>query len=177
MVWVMKDENENSLPDDTWYELAGSDYHFSTTLKEYEVSYSNPGGEEARDVPWSDQHGNSGVIKANSVHTQSYYPLSDSFPDIPRDTYALSGTLIQGAVDVDHPPLIRSLKRGFGYADNQIRGSGSHMVPDNPYTPEVEYSGADAFDIAWAVDVVGSYVELDQIHFIMVQNGVLHEGG
>jgi len=177
VAWVMKDENLNNLPDDTWYELAGSDYHFSTTLREYEVSYSNPGGEEARDVPWSDQLGNTGAIKANSTHTQPYYPLNDSFPDIPGDAYMLSGTLIQGAVDVDHPPFISSLRRGFGYADNQVRGSEPYTVPDNPYTTEVEHSGGDAFDIAWAVNGEGSYVELDQIHFVKVQNGILHEGG
>lgn len=177
VVWVMKDENGNNLPDDSWYELAGSDYHFSTTQREYEVSYTNPGGEEARDVPWTDSFGNSGLIKANSVHTQSYYPLADSFPDVPAEKYTLSGTLIQGAVDVDHPPLIKSLRRSFGYADNQIRGSGLHTLPDNPYTPEVEHSGGDAFDIAWAVNADGSYVDLDKIHFVKVQNGVLHEGG
>jgi hypothetical protein len=177
VVWVMKDENLNNLPDDTWYELAGSDYHFSTTLREYKVSYSNPGGEEARDVPWSDQLGNTGAIKANSAHMQPYYPLNDSFPDIPGDTYMRSGTLIQGAVDVDHPPFISSFKRGFGYADNQVRGSEPYTLPDNPYTMEVEHSGGDAFDIAWAVNGEGSYVELDQIHFIKVQNGILHEGG
>lgn len=177
VVWVMKDENENGLPDDNWYELAGSDYYFSSTLRRYDVNYSNPGGEEAQNVPWSDQTGNSGAIKANSVHTQAYYPLNDSFPDVPEDTYMLSGTLIQGAVDVDHPPLIKSLRRGFGYADNQIRGSGSHTVPDNPYTREVEHSGGDAFDIGWAVNDEGSYMELDQIHFVKVQTGVLHEGG
>ncbi len=177
VVWVMKDVNENGLPDDTWYELAGSDYHFSTTLRHYEVDYSNPGGEEARDVPWSDQIGNSGAVNANSVHTQPYYPLSDSFPEVPKDTYMLSGTLIQGAVDVDHPPFIKSLRRSFGYADSQIRGSGSHTAPDNPYTVEVEHSGADAFDISWAVNEEDSYVELDQIHFVKVQTGILHEGG
>ena len=42
VVWVMKDVNENGLPDDTWYELAGSDYYFSTTLRHYEVEYFNP---------------------------------------------------------------------------------------------------------------------------------------
>jgi hypothetical protein len=177
VVWVMKDENRNNLPDDTWYELAGSDYHFSTTLREYEVFYTNPGGDEARDVPWSDSFGNSGLIKANSAHTQPYYPRTDSFPEVAIESYALSGTLIQGAVDVNHPPLIKSLIRGFGYADNRIRGSGPHTLPDNPYTPEVENSGGDAFDIDWAVNSDGAYVDLDRIHFVKVQNGVLHEGG
>lgn len=177
VVWVMQDENANGLADDTWYELAGSDYYFSTTQREYLVSYTNPGGEEARDVPWSDLSGNSGAIRANSLHSQAYYPVSDSFPDIPGDSYALSGSLIRASVDVDHPPVIKSMRRSFGYADNQVRGSGPVSIPDNPYTPEVENSGGDAFDIAWAVDGEGSPVNLDQIHFVKVQNGVLHEGG
>ena len=177
VVWVMKDNNENGLPDDTWFELAGSDYYFTSTLKDYRVTYTNPGGDEAGDIPWEDHLGNSGELRANSSHTQPYYPLTDSFPDVSADGYTLTGTLIQGAVDVDHPPVNKSLKRAFGYVDNQIRGSGSHTVPDNPYTAEVENSGGDAFDIHWAVDGEGNFVDLDRIHFVKVQNGVLHEGG
>jgi len=177
VVWVMKDENENSLPDDTWYELAGSDYYFSSTRKDYRVSYYNPGGQEARNVPWSGPRGDTGIIRANSTHTQPYYPLLDSFPGIPAATYELAGTRIQGAVDVDHPPLIKSSRRAFGYVDNQVRGSGDHTVPDNPYTPEVENSGGDGFDLAWAVDRDGNHVDLDLIHFVKIQNGIMHEGG
>ena len=177
VVWVMKDENENGEADDTWYQLAGSDYYFSSTLHSYRVSYTNPGGTEAMDVNWTDHLGNRGFIKANSVHTQSYYPQPSIFPDIHEENYELSGTLIRGAVDVDHPPVNISLLRAFGYADNQLRGSDAHTVPDNPYTPEVEHSGGDAFDISWAVDADGFEVHLDQIHFVKVQNGMLHQGG
>ena len=53
IVSVMKDENGNGLPDDTWYELAGSDYFFSTTKYNYEVTYVNPN--DAVDIPWTDQ--------------------------------------------------------------------------------------------------------------------------
>jgi len=177
VVWVMKDENENGKADDTWYQLAGSDYYFSSTFHNYRVNYSNPGGTEAMDVSWKDHLGNMGLIKANSIHTQSYYPFPVLFPNIPEGEYELSGTLIRGAVDVDHPPLNISVLRAFGYADNQLRGSGAHTVPDNPYTPEVEHSGGDAFDIAWALDAEGNEVALDQIHFVKVQNGMLHQGG
>lgn len=177
VVWVMKDENGNGDADDTWYQLAGSDYYFSTTLHDFQVSFTNPGGAEARDVSWEDQLGNQGLIKANSVHSQSYYPQPQFFPHIPLEEYPLSGTLIRGAVDVDHPPLNISLLRAFGYADNQLRGTGELTVPDNPYTPEVEYSGGDAFDIGWAVDGDGQEVALDQIDFVKVQTGILHQGG
>ena len=177
VVWVMKDENGNGAADDTWYQLAGSDYYFSTTMHDFQVSYTNPGGTGAQDVSWKDELGNQGIIKANSAHTQSYYPQSGYFPNIPADEYQLTGTLIRGAVDVEHPPVNVSLLRAFGYADNQLRGSEPYTVPDNPYTPEVEHSGGDAFDIDWAVDQDGIEVLLDLIHFVKVQNGVLHQGG
>ena len=82
IVSVMKDENENGLPDDTWYELAGSEYFFSSTIKNYEVNYTNPNQASAADVPWTDNQGDSGAVLANGFHTQPYYPLADSFPEV-----------------------------------------------------------------------------------------------
>jgi len=176
VVWVMKDENENGEPDDSWYELAGSDYWFSSTKKEYRVTYTNPGGYEAQDVPWEDNLGNSGVIRANSLHTQPYYPLHDSFPIIDPDHYILEGTLLAGLVYEDSSGM-KSIQRAFGYTDNQVRGTSPYTVPDNPYTREVENSGGDGFDIGWAVDLDGAYMELDRVHFIKVQNSFQADGG
>jgi len=176
VVWVMKDENINGVPDDTWYELAGSDHYFSTTQRNYRLSYVNPGDTLAREVPWSDPFGGSGIIKVNSTHTQPYYPLSDSFPHISQDQYTLTGTLIRGAVDVDHPPILISARRAFGYADNHLRGQTALKLPDNPYTQVIEHSGGDAFDIDWAMDSSGAYVDLDRIHFVKVQNALQEDG-
>jgi len=175
-VWVMKDENGNGLPDETWYELAGSDYYYSTTVRNYQLSYENPGDSVAREVPWTDRLGNRGTILTNSAHIQPYYPLQDSFPTISPEQYTLTGTLIQGAVDVDHPPVLVSARRFFGYADNNLRGQVGLNLPDNPYTPDAEHSGGDAFDLDWAVDSSGSYVDLEKIHFVKVQNALMADG-
>jgi len=176
VVWVMKDENENGEADDTWYELAGSDYWFSTTRRGYRVTYTNPGGEVASDVPWADSYGGSGIIKANSLHTQPYYPLNDSFPDIDPESYSLEGTLLSGQV-FQYATTYKSIQRAFGYADNHPPETEPYFLPDNPYTRELENSGGDAFDIGWAVDSDGRAVELEQVHFIKVQNGLLADGG
>jgi hypothetical protein len=176
VVWVMKDENGNGEADDAWYELAGSDYWFSSTLKQYQVTYSNPGGDVAADVPWTDQLGNSGVISANAVHTQPYYPLHNSFPGIDPDSYSLDGTLIGGLI-FEHPSGMKSIRRAFGYADNLMRGTAPYTLPDNPYTRELENSGGDGFDIDWAVDAAGNYVDLERIHFVRVQNALQADGG
>jgi len=177
IVWVMEDVNGNGLPDDTWYQLAGSNYYFSTTLHRYRVTYANPGGTVARDVPWSDNLGGTGVVRANSAHSQPYYPLADSFPAIPAGSYTLEGTLIETFLDTTALSVLRSVTRAFGYADNRLRGDPLTLRPDNPYSPETEHSGGDAFDIGWAVDSTGRHIGLDSIHFIRVQSGVLAHGG
>lgn len=177
IVSVMKDVNGNGLADDTWYELAGSDYFFSSTLKDYQVTYENPGGQSAADVPWHDQRDSSGVIPANGFHSQPYYPVHDSFPGIDSVRYTLHGTRIMAMLDTSVPATIRFTQRAFGYADNRLRGTAPYTLPDNPYTTEVEHAGGDAFDIHWAVDGSGTYVDLDTIHFIRVHSGCLGRAG
>ncbi len=177
IVWVMKDENENGLPDDTWYELAGSDYFFSSTLKNYQISYANPKMETAADVFWSDNLGNTGYIRKNEAHSQPYYPLPENFGSTLSDSLTLKGSRIDNAVDKNNPTFIKSYPRAFGYADNQLRGNTRITLPDNPYTAEIENSGGDAFDIHWAVNKTGDYVDLDAIHFIKVQTAVLADSG
>ncbi|MFO7658756.1 MAG: T9SS type A sorting domain-containing protein [Bacteroidales bacterium] len=177
IVSVMKDENGNGLPDDTWYELAGSEYFFSTTVKNYQVTYTNPGLTVAADVEWTDNLGASGFVLKNSFHSQPYYPSPDSFPAINPAQYTLTGTRIASELDRTNPAFIKSYRKAFGYADNQWRGSAPYTIPDNPYTPEMENSGGDAFDISWAVNEYGAYVDLDVIHFVKVHNAVLANTG
>ncbi len=176
-VWVMKDENANGLPDGTWYQLAGSDYFFSSTRHQYQLTYTNPKSERAADVPWEDHKGERGYVYANSFHTQPYYPDSTIFTHIPSNHYTLSGSRIQGHLDRSHPAMITSSRRAFGYADNTPRGSAPFDMPDNPYTATIEHAGGDGFDIGWAVDHQGNYMELDEIHFVKVQTAMLDHGG
>ena len=178
IVSVMKDENGNGLPDDTWYELAGSDYFFSSTKRNHEVTYFNPGGSIAADVPWTDNLGNTGHVFANTFHEQPYYPDNDLFPHIPAEQLTLSGTLISGHLTgSDGTGLVQSHPRAFGYADNFLRGTGPWHIPGNPYNRENDNAGGDGFDIGWAVDSAGNYVDLDMIHFVKVHTAMLADAG
>ena len=75
IVMVSKDVNGNGLPDDPWYEISGSCDVDSVgkVIYDYEVTYrKNPMG----DIPWTDNHGNTGTIdRVNAWHPQEYYPL------------------------------------------------------------------------------------------------------
>lgn len=175
-VYVMQDENENGLADDTWYLLAGSDYYFSSSKTDYSITYENPKAAQV-DIPWTDNSGNSGVIPTNTFHKQEWYPTETHFPTVDRNSYTLGGFYLSELVDKANPGFVKLPQRAFGYADNNAKGTAPDTRPDNPYTTAKENSGGDAFDISWAVDANGNYVELDSIHFVKVQNAVNDDGG
>ncbi len=75
IVYVMQDTNGNTLPDDEWYELKGSEYGKEETVQDYAVTYYRPTYSGA-DVQWKDNQGVKGKIDyLKPYHDQpSYYP-------------------------------------------------------------------------------------------------------
>lgn len=172
IIQVMKDENHNGIPDETWYEIAGSEYFWNTTVSSYEVTYQNSGLTVASDIHWTDNLGGSGIIPENSFHQQPYYPKADLFPNVATDKYVLKGTKMNGLIDLSNPGEVISYHKAFGYADNTPVLSLTEKLPDNPYTSEIEGSGGDAIDISWAVDQDKKPVKLDEINFIRIYTGM-----
>jgi hypothetical protein len=108
IVMVSMDVNKNSLPDDPWYELRGSEY--DNCIKNYEITYFRPNPLDG-DVSWEDNQGASGIIKRNSYHTQeSYYPLW-----IDNETLTFKGTRF--------PESALNQNGQWGYVDN-VENSG-----------------------------------------------------
>jgi len=176
IVYVMKDENGNGIPDETWYEIAGSESFFSGTQVNFDLLYRNPGGILALDVPWTASNGETGFIKALDFYTQPYYPSSGYFPAIDPLELQFSGRRLSPLVYLNEQGEMVCRSRAFGYADNHQVKSMSSTYPDNPYTAEIEGCGGDAIDIGWAVDEQGRYVELDRIDFVKVATGVQEDG-
>lgn len=172
IIQVVKDENHNGIPDETWYEIAGSEHFWNTTTSSYEVTYQNNGLNVAGDIPWTDNQGGSGIVPENSFHQQPYYPKADLFPKVAADKYTLKGTRLNGPIDLSNPGMVNSFHKTFGYADNTPVLSLTEKLPDNPYTSVIEGSGGDAIDISWAVDPDKKPVKLDEIHFIRIYTGM-----
>lgn len=165
IVMVSIDKNGNGLPDDEWYELAGSEYYKPETLHNYSVTYyRTPDGHTATPKPqtpitdttyilWEANDGTSGYVEKNSYHRQEYFPLWLS-----GDKLTFSGTrLAPNAVDesgVGNYYVLYSYD--WGYADN--------------HPNEVE--DKSCFNIDWAVDKDGNHVRLDGIDFVRVFTGV-----
>ena len=155
IVWVMQDENGDGKPNDTWYELVGSESGKSETIQNYAVTYYRP-TEPKGAVRWSDNIGNSGEITyLGGKHSgDSYYPQW-----IENDSYTLTGTRLEARNYNDGVNWINPCYE-WGYADNQ--------------SPEdfVAKSKSNLFDIANAVDAEGKRVELGYINFVKVQCAV-----
>lgn len=163
VVWVMQDENGNGYPDDTWYELAGSETGKFETYRDYAVTYYRPTAPKMP-VQWTDNYGNNGEIDyLQQFHNQDYYyPLW-----IGTDSYTLTGTRLE-ARNYDQSgngSYWIQPHYDWGYADNF---SPSDFNSENK---------ANLFRLSNAIDFEGNPINLSHIDFVKVQCAVNSKSG
>ena len=165
IVMVSHDANGNGIPDDEWYELAGSEYNKPETIHNYEITYYKPAPDhvptpdnekryltDTTYIKWTDNQGGEGYVSKNTFHAQSYWPEGTQ-----EETITYSGTkLADNGVDE------------FGDGSNYILYAYDWGYADN-FPNADERSG---FKLDWAVDKSGSPVYLPEIHFVKVYTGV-----
>ena len=73
IVMVSVDANGNGLPDDPWYELAGSAY--AESYKDFSITYTKPATSDTT-YPYTtnDPARPTGEVERNIFHKQSYWP-------------------------------------------------------------------------------------------------------
>lgn len=172
IVMVSRDVNGNGLPDDAWYELAGSEYYKPTTRHGYTITYYRPDASHVATpdndnkslidtsfVAWTTSTGGSGHVYKNSFHRQNYYPEW-----IEADSYSFSGTLLaNNAKDLSGKGTNYVLYcYGYGYVDNH---------------PNADPQNRSKFNIDWAVDEDGQRVIIDGIDFVKVYTAVNQYAG
>ena len=165
IVMVSYDANGNGIPDDEWYELAGSEYFKAETIHDYSITYYKPDENKIRtpdsDYPflsdttyirWETNRNEAGYMPRNTFHNQSYYPLW-----IDSDQLTFTGT-----------------KLAYNFYDES--GNGSYYVlyayPWGYADNHPNHDERAGFKIEWAVDKDGEYVDLPGIHFVKVYTGV-----
>ena len=163
VVWVMQDENGNGFPDDTWYELAGSEHGKFETYRDYAVTYYRPTG-IGMPVQWTDNYGGSGEVDyLAQFHDQDYYyPLW-----IGAESYTLTGTRLEA--------------RNYDQSGNGTYWVNPHYdwgYVDN-FSPS-DFNSSDKanfFRISNAVDFEGNPVKMNHIDFVKVQCAVNAKSG
>lgn len=165
IIMVSYDTNCNGLPDDEWYELAGSEYYSKDTRHAYSITYRrpDPNREIVADednslddiyyIGWSDNAGQKGYIAKNIFHNQDYFPKW-----INSDKITFSGSLLpNNAEDISgNGSYFVLYSFPWGYVDNHPN----------------EYADLNSFDISWAVDSDGNPIDLPGVDFIRVYTGV-----
>ena len=161
IIMVSYDTNCNGLPDDEWYELAGSEYDSKSTRHAYSITYRrpDPNREIVADednsyyIGWSDNAGQKGYIAKNIFHNQDYFPKW-----INSDEITFSGSLLpNNAKDISgNGSYFVLYSYPWGYVDNHPN----------------EYADLNSFDISWAVDSDGNPFNLPGVDFIRVYTGV-----
>lgn len=171
-VQVMQDKNHNGIPDDgDWYELAGSEYWLDNSKRNITITYYNPQHNTYHNTVWKLNDGTTGSQLANQFHKQPYYPDPYYFGDGKsiRDSIQFTGTLIRSSLDKRAASYIEFYRNpAFGYADNHP--NGDLTIPQNPYYPAEgqKVIKGDGFDLSWAVDKDGNYVDIDTVDFVKV---------
>lgn len=148
IVMVAADTNGNGLPDDTWYELRGSEYDNPLTIHNYELTYTY---NAMQSVEWTDNQGQTGTVPRNGFHKQEYFPLWLA----EQGTLTISGARLPNNA-VWTGTQFNLPAYDYGYADNQ---------------PNSNADGC-SMDIGWAVDGEGRAVELAHIDFVRCYNAM-----
>lgn len=150
VIMVSADKNANGIPDDEWYEIAGSAHSDPKSIKNYEITYHKPSSSTPNNqyIRWTDNQGKQGYIEKTGFGS-GYYPAW-----IGDNSITFRGTRLP-----DNAKVVSSMwylyAFDWGYADNKPNSD--------------ELSG---IDISWAVDSAGNPVNLTGIDFVKVYSGI-----
>jgi hypothetical protein len=170
IVTVSIDINQNGMPDDPFYQLAGSEYANPNTLHQYSLTYHRTPADhtpqpdsknsltDSTYIHWKDNQNQTGYLHKNTFHTQEYFPqwLADTTltfvgSRLPDNAYDPNG---KGAYWVQQP-------FEYGYADCHPNDSIARC----------------SFDIDWAVTDDGKPIYLPCVDFVRVYTGVFQQCG
>lgn len=157
-VYVAYDANKNGIAEENeWYEIAGSEYNKSTTVKNYEMTYFKPDPNKTavtgigtawefdkEYLKWTNNKNESGYVTKTTRNRRDNY-----YPQWLGDSYTLKGTKI------------------FLPTKDISDGAATTF---NVGTYEWGYGGIKdpSIDISWAVDKEGKKVHLPGIDFVKV---------
>jgi hypothetical protein len=166
MVWVTEDRNRNNIPDEMWYEIAGSDeanpVQAAKITRRYSITYyrsTDPGvtntyGQVIRRVYWTDSKGRSGIIPGG---WPSPWGVDGDWATYTGTLLRDDGNIATGKYD--------GLENMGGYVDTYGYG---------------KWYDKDTWDRVFLSDAIradGSPVNLTNVRFIKVQTALHRYGG
>ncbi|MDR0724909.1 MAG: hypothetical protein LBF59_02735 [Prevotellaceae bacterium] len=110
IVWVMQDNNGNGQPDDTWFELKGSETGKTETKQRYALTYYKPATADYSAL-WIDNMGHAGMVSRGG-----------GYPKFIAETYyTLVGTCLNSTFGIESGSGFEISKcYEWGYADGDV---------------------------------------------------------
>jgi hypothetical protein len=166
IVWVQADENGNGIPDETWYEVTGSEDTSNANLitRRYALTYfrvkgaeppPNQYGQIIRTIYWADQRGRIGIIGGGWPSVGNDKGISG----VDGDWITFTGTILRDSTD-------RLNLNGVG------NGSMSGYV--DIYTPADKQ--ICKVDVKNAIKADGTKADIGSFRFIKVQTALFSYG-
>lgn len=170
VIMVSRDVNGNGLPDDPWYEIAGSAHTDPATIAGYSITYNRPvpghqpvvtdpkgAYDDEQYIAWTDNQGQSGYLCHLTVNPNDYYP---AWTD--EATLSFSGTRLPSNAELEGSRIKEWMLYpcAWGYADN---------MPNDDQRATI--------DLGWAVDADGHAADLDGIDFVRVYTALNQQCG
>lgn len=153
IVWVSQDDNGDGLPNDQWFELAGSEFGTGNHTTDYAITYYRPAARRSA-TAWRDINGQTGYVPYMSYWNPHDYYWQPWVEGTERTYFgsclADRSTYTNGYSDI--PPY------AWGYADNL----GSDFV-------EGPAGLMNHVSISNARDAFGRPVTLEYIDFVKIQ--------
>ena len=113
IIWVSQDDNGDGLPNDQWFELAGSEYGTARHTTDYAITYYRPAARKSA-TAWRDCFGQTGYVPYMSYwnpHDTYWQPWVEGTERIYFGSRLADRSTYQGGIS-DIPPY------DWGYADN-----------------------------------------------------------
>ena len=185
IVMVSTDVNHNGLPDDPWYEIAGSEHNNPKTQSNFTITYYKPDENkiperdsinlvlDKRYIRWTSndvmQDSTEGYLSKSIFRNQSYWPnwLPDSITSLTFNGTKLRNNTI---VSISNNGYIGTSQFPFdwGYVDNKY--NYNYWQLSSIVTEEECDNG---INLDWAIDEYGYPVVIKIVDFIKVYSATI----
>lgn len=164
LVYVMRDENGDGKPNETWYELKGN--QFENSKRSFWLCYYKAKSDSAN-ITWLDSEGKRGELIPGFG---SNYSSGWWWSETQQDSMIFYGTKLPDLYDNNSLNgtqnwTVHNDRFTWGYAENNLGTDYDATL------------GTNKLDISNTVDVNGNSINLPDIRFIKVQTGVFQQAG
>ena len=171
IIWVSQDVNGDGLPNDPWYELAGSEYGTENETLEYAITYYKPTSPRSA-TGWRDCFGETGMVPHMAQWNEHDYYWQDWVEGHPVDVLGRVSTTVERTYFGTRLKDTHTYDSGYTYEPPFAWGYADNLGSD--YFRNKTFDAGNTlgyYKISNAKTWDGQEANLQYIDFVKVQTG------